>query len=164
MLIASRQSFWKGGISNPYISNDLIIMFDGEWNDGIGKHNTSLRGWRELVSGLLAEPDASHVSPYFYDKCAHFDNNNKLVLQNDVLKNFSNGNVSIEMISKNFGNISVASNHMCVGLGPWLDGADWRAALSMRYYHNNATHAVYSGAWNSDSTSTTGYVNANFLD
>ena len=36
---------------NPYITDGLVAMFDGEWNAGFGKHNLSATSWKDLVSG-----------------------------------------------------------------------------------------------------------------
>lgn len=38
-----------GGVRNPYVTDGLIVMFDGEWNAGIGKHNASATTWANLV-------------------------------------------------------------------------------------------------------------------
>lgn len=46
MLIAARESFAvarKRGWTNPYVTDGLIAMWDGEWNAGGGKHDTTVR-------------------------------------------------------------------------------------------------------------------------
>ncbi len=50
MLIASRNSFavkpkWK----NPYVTNGLLAMWDGEWNAGGGVHDPNATTWRNLA-------------------------------------------------------------------------------------------------------------------
>lgn len=37
-----------GGWKNPYVTDGLIAMWDGEWNEGPGLHNSSLLGWNDL--------------------------------------------------------------------------------------------------------------------
>ena len=37
---------------NPYITDGLFCMWDGEWNVGLGKHNSSTRVWTDIVNGL----------------------------------------------------------------------------------------------------------------
>ena len=39
---------------NPYITDGLIAMWDGEWNVGIGIHNDKANVWNELISGYDA--------------------------------------------------------------------------------------------------------------
>lgn len=34
---------------NPYVTDGLIAMFDGEWNAGIGKHSSSAAVWHNLA-------------------------------------------------------------------------------------------------------------------
>ena len=38
-----------GGWSNPYITDGLIAMWDGEWNAGYGVHDTSAQTWKDIV-------------------------------------------------------------------------------------------------------------------
>ena len=51
MLIAARNGFavkrrWK----NPYITDGLVAMWDGEWNAGGGKHNPNATVWKDIIS------------------------------------------------------------------------------------------------------------------
>ena len=41
MLINMRNAMLSGGWKNPYITDGLVAMWDGEWNAGPGKHDTS---------------------------------------------------------------------------------------------------------------------------
>ena len=36
---------------NPYITDGLVAMWDGEWNAGGGKHNPNATAWKELIGG-----------------------------------------------------------------------------------------------------------------
>lgn len=48
MLIGDRNgaiSGWK----NPYITDGLIAMWDGEWNAGGGKHDQNATTWKDLI-------------------------------------------------------------------------------------------------------------------
>ena len=54
-MIAARQiAFGRGAAKwiNPYITDGLIAMWDGEWNDGPGKHNPNATMWKDLVDGV----------------------------------------------------------------------------------------------------------------
>lgn len=45
MGFAGDASGWK----NPYVTNGLIAMWDGEWNAGPGKHDPDATIWKDLV-------------------------------------------------------------------------------------------------------------------
>lgn len=55
MLIAARESFAvasrRRGWTNPYVTDGLIAMWDGEWNAGGGIHDAAATMWKNLVSG-----------------------------------------------------------------------------------------------------------------
>lgn len=56
-MIAARQIFLGrgsggGGWVNPYVTDGLVAMWDGEWNAGGGVHDAGTTTWRELVGGL----------------------------------------------------------------------------------------------------------------
>ena len=66
-----------GGWSNPYITDGLVAMWDGEWNAGGGKHNPEAVVWKDLIGDcditlsegfsfstdeLVAEPGSSAFS------------------------------------------------------------------------------------------------------
>ena len=37
-------------IENPYITDGLVAMWDGEWNVGLGKHSDTATVWKDLIS------------------------------------------------------------------------------------------------------------------
>ena len=50
MLIAARNAFMAGKRwKNPYVTNGLIAMWDGEWNAGGGVHDSTATTWKNLV-------------------------------------------------------------------------------------------------------------------
>lgn len=53
MMIAARNAFLMSGAkpwTNPYITDGLVAMWDGEWNAGGGAHDASATVWRDLSS------------------------------------------------------------------------------------------------------------------
>ena len=48
MLIAARNSFMCGGWKNPYVTDGLVAMWDGDWNAGPGKHDANATVWNDL--------------------------------------------------------------------------------------------------------------------
>ena len=49
MLINMRNGLMAGGWKNPYVTDGLVAMWDGEWNAGPGKHDNSATGLKDLV-------------------------------------------------------------------------------------------------------------------
>lgn len=54
MSIAGRNAMLAGGggWKNPYVTNGLIAMWDGEWNAGGGIHDPNATVWKDLVDGV----------------------------------------------------------------------------------------------------------------
>jgi hypothetical protein len=58
-MIAAREIAFEGSGKkwvNPYITDGLVAMWDGEWNAGGGKHDANATVWKDLVGGVVAEP------------------------------------------------------------------------------------------------------------
>ena len=50
MLIAHRNGMMvSSGWQNPYITDGLVAMWDGEWNAGWGVHDAAATTWKDLV-------------------------------------------------------------------------------------------------------------------
>lgn len=67
-ILAAVGSGWV----NPYVTDGLVAMWDGEWNVAGGKHNGSSREWIDIVGGLkfsltdlwaFGDKDAIHTIP-----------------------------------------------------------------------------------------------------
>ena len=41
---------------NPYVTDGLIAMWDGEWNAGPGRHDGNAEIWRDIVGNTIATP------------------------------------------------------------------------------------------------------------
>lgn len=53
-MISAKQIFLGGGKKawqNPYVTNGLVAMWDGEWNAGPGVHDQNATTWKNLVAG-----------------------------------------------------------------------------------------------------------------
>lgn len=52
MLLGARQFFERrggGGWQNPYVTDGLVAMWDGEWNAGGGVHDSTITDWVDLT-------------------------------------------------------------------------------------------------------------------
>ena len=51
MELAARTAAWakSGGCVNPYVTDGLVAMWDGEWNAGWGVHDPNATAWKDLV-------------------------------------------------------------------------------------------------------------------
>lgn len=52
-----------GGWVNPYVTDGLVAMWDGEWNAGGGVHDPNATVWKDLVGGVLM-PNCSFGNDY----------------------------------------------------------------------------------------------------
>ena len=50
---------------NPYITDGLVAMFDGEWNIGFGKHSDTTEVWVNLVDRYALAIDGKVVGENF---------------------------------------------------------------------------------------------------
>ena len=79
---------------NPYITDGLCYMWDGEWNTRLGIHNPQATVWRDVVSGVVAVPENFKSSESFSftwgDNCAYLNKCN-LVIDESVLTDIING-------------------------------------------------------------------------
>lgn len=73
MLIAARESFAAAarGWRNPYVTNGLVAMWDGEWNAGGGVHDASATAWIDLAgdcniydSRIIYSANTAYMSGY----------------------------------------------------------------------------------------------------
>lgn len=66
MLIAARNGFAVGGWKNPYVTDGLVAMWDGEWNAGGGMHSDA-RVITNIVSGIsMSIPTSGFTVGYDY--------------------------------------------------------------------------------------------------
>ena len=56
MVLAARTGAWSksGGWVNPYVTDGLVAMWDGEWNAGGGLHDPNATVWKDLVGNAYA--------------------------------------------------------------------------------------------------------------
>lgn len=61
MLIAHRNGMavW----TNPYVTDGLVAMWDGEWNAGGGVHDASATTWKDLVRGTQCPFEGTSNDP-----------------------------------------------------------------------------------------------------
>lgn len=56
MLLGARQFFAARKAApawtNPYVSDGLVAMWDGEWNAGGGVHDPNATTWKDLIGGI----------------------------------------------------------------------------------------------------------------
>ena len=48
----------KRGWTNPYVTDGLVAMWDGEWNAGGGVHDPAAAAWKDVVSGIIASSNS----------------------------------------------------------------------------------------------------------
>ena len=94
MTIANRSIMFQqeeAGWVNPYVTDGLIAMWDGEWNAGGGVHDPNATTWKDLIAGN----DMSFVGTIeFGDQYCYFTTStsySNAPLTNDMLSDLANG-------------------------------------------------------------------------
>ena len=51
MMLGARTGVWtkSGSWKNPYVTDGLVAMWDGEWNAGGGIHDSNTKVWKDLT-------------------------------------------------------------------------------------------------------------------
>ena len=116
------------GWKNPYITDGLVAMWDGEWNVGPGKHDSTSTEWIDLIGGKTFS---------WSDNEAIFSNNHLLLV---------NGNKSNKTLSRIYLPISNTTNMTfeCVLDFEWKF-SDSYANLQYPYLYNGVTLPFSSG-------------------
>ena len=68
MMLGSRNGFAVNGWRNPYVTDGLVAMWDGEWNAGPGQHDPNATVWKDLVGNT----DITLVGTDITDTCIKF--------------------------------------------------------------------------------------------
>ena len=68
MMEAVRNGAWAkiGGWVNPYVTNGLIAMWDGEWNARGGVHDPNATVWKDLIGDLNSNLLGNSLFAYNY--------------------------------------------------------------------------------------------------
>ena len=76
MLLGARQFFERRGApvwTNPYITDGLVAMWDGEWNAGGGVHDPNATTWKDVIQGAELSCVAAYAGGMtFSDTTADF--------------------------------------------------------------------------------------------
>ena len=72
-------------IDLPYVTDGLIACYDGEWNNGLGKHNPNASIWKDLSGNDMSIPIAS-ATPDIGAKYISFRGKQTQVLTYDILE------------------------------------------------------------------------------
>lgn len=83
MTIANNNLMASNSFPNPYASDGLVAMWDGEWNNGFGSHMPKLNVWRDIVSNVEM---TAVGSPHFSGKCCQFDGRSYFTAQSSLVK------------------------------------------------------------------------------
>ena len=96
MLIGSRSGFAvkpKQKWQNPYITDGLVAMWDGQWNAGPGRHDGNSTKWINLVTN-----EATAITGVsFQDMYLDIPRYASVILSNDILLQ---SNATIEILTK----------------------------------------------------------------
>lgn len=108
MMIAARNAFLMSGGAptpwqNPYITDGLVAMWDGEWNAGGGVHDATATTWADLA-GSVGDAVFNRTGATFGDMAVNF-NNTTSRLQSPVYS-ISNMVLTMELVARRTGGAS----------------------------------------------------------
>lgn len=87
--------------TNPYVTDGLIAMWDGEWNAGIAKHDPNATTWIDLVNGHIGVKAADTVQ--WLKKACSIDNGYFIVeILPDSIKDAMNADTFTWEVCRNY--------------------------------------------------------------
>lgn len=108
MLTMERKSTWE----NPYVTDGLIAMWDGEWNTRGGVHNASATRWKDVVSSIAA----TSSSPFTVGENYMQRTGSKIMSATLPVTILATEDVAFEVVMQAGGN----GNNGCVTIGGGL--------------------------------------------
>ena len=123
---------------NPYVTDGLVAMWDGEWNAGGGVHDASAMTWKDisargndLTCNGVPSWDTTQVliGNYFYSDSAA-----------DVISAFNNHAVTLEIV---YGSVQAAYNNT----GPFGIGTDGVIKIQQNRGSNTACNLTWLGVY-----------------
>lgn len=167
MELAARQYTWPDGAKgwvNPYVTDGLIAMWDGEWNAGGGVHDDLATGLKDLVGNhdltLVGTCDWSNgyaaldSNSYFKNESAKIDSG---VGQIELAGQFNKSEASLIGLSNNYAMGSYSGWVLClarVGINRYVSNDYAPFTLSVEYdvdcnpqkaYWRNVNRISYGG-------------------
>lgn len=103
MQIAARTAAWakSGGWVNPYVTDGLIAMWDGEWNAGGGVHDPNATVWKDCIAGLdanISESGSLALLVRVDDDRIHIENAVCECISHSISEALNSGNYSFEYV------------------------------------------------------------------
>ena len=131
---------------NPYITEGLISMWDGEWNSGGGTHESSISYWKDIVGGFdIQIPSSGYwsVGEKSLDLLMvyHTQNGNKLTLPQD---SYSLNRFTFEIVSSRF--VDERDSEFGIDHSGMLFLLEAYSATTVRARTWNATNTLYINA------------------
>ena len=104
-----------GSKKNPYVTKGLVAMWDGEWNAGLGKHDTKVGKWKDLVGKSDCDPAGA---PKFSGNSVELDGNSywEVKPSSEFLKTILNPSMTCE-VALRFGEEATSRNEGFIGFG-----------------------------------------------
>jgi len=142
MLLGARQFFASKPApawTNPYVTDGLVAMWDGEWNAGVGgEHDSSATSWTDIVAGMVipfVDKFAYNRTYYWRENCVEMDGyaTGSVVSTTDAVKQALAGDCTIELVADvglNQGSVSIMFSYDATSAG----------FLARNQHNTNPTH------------------------
>ena len=92
MLLGARNIMMSGGWKNPYVTDGLVAMWDGEWNAGGGKHISSTMRWVDVCGNEQDMTPYDGITPLVF-------NDKALITTDTVPYNTTSGRLINDKVS-----------------------------------------------------------------
>ncbi len=100
---------------NPYISNGLSVMWDGEWNIGGNSHNENPEAWKDLVGTFDATKSGS---PTFGSNYTSVNGDGFWLVPESIAPIILSGNLTVEVVFQ--AGTSTSFNQCVLAFGPTM--------------------------------------------
>lgn len=165
-MIAARNALMSGGggWKNPYVTEGLIAMWDGEWNAGGGVHDPSATVWKDIAVGTHDIPLSSVVSSFSANSFDYISGGAYMKNSIDVVNAVWGEGYTVELIIKELESPLSDSNAMIFGGAFSRTGAFFATRdTNIRCCIRDGNGMTLSRSRNDNLSFATSYANGNYL-
>ena len=143
-MIAARQIYLGrggagGGWVNPYVTDGLVAMWDGEWNAGGGVHDPNSATWNDLAGTFDASVEGT---PSFGDNFANVNANSYWIIPDTIAPTVLSQNLTAEVVFS--AGDSTILNQCILAFGPTASSSRILYLFFGQYPQNKNTNCFWT--------------------
>ena len=153
-----------GGWQNPYVTDRLVAMWDGEWNAGGGVHDANATMWKDIAVGTHDIPLSSVVSSFSANSFDYISGRAYMENSIDVVNAVWDEGYTVELIIKELESPLSDSNAMIFGGDYHRTGAFFATSdTNIRCCIRDGSGMTLSRSTNVNLSFATSYANGKYL-